>query len=98
MAAIFAYKKSRELLRGRGRNGVDYRHEQAGNLRESAGGIVKMGNFIGPQCDSVENDTEAESQACREEGRETRWKAIHGCTLDSEQGSNRWFGQSLHCF
>lgn len=72
MAAIFARKESRELLRERGRNSLDYFNHKAEKLRERAGGIVKTGmEFIGRRHgDSVKSDTEAEKQAYREEPRE----------------------------
>ena len=66
MSALFAHKESRELLRERGRNSLNYLNEQAGKLRESADGIVKKGKeFIGPHCDS-----DAQKQTFREERRE----------------------------
>ena len=60
MAALLARKETRELLRERSINGLDYLNQQAGKLRESAEVIVKKGKeFIGPHCDSVKTDTEA---------------------------------------
>ena len=71
IAAILARKETRELLRERGRNSLNYLNEQAGKLRESADEIVKKGKeFIGPHCDSVNSDTEAEKQAYQEGKRE----------------------------
>ena len=71
MAALLARKETRELLRERSRNSLDYLNQQAGKLRESADVIVKKGKeFIGPPCDSVKTDTEAEKQAYKEERRE----------------------------
>jgi gas vesicle protein len=71
MAALLARKETRELLRERSRNSFDYLNQQAGKLRESADVIVKMGQeFIGPHCDSVKTDTEAQKQAYQEEKRE----------------------------
>ena len=71
MAALLARKETRELLRERSRNSLDYLNEQAGKLRESADVIVKKGKeFIGPHCDSVKTDTEAQKQAYQEEMRE----------------------------
>jgi gas vesicle protein len=70
-SALFARKETRELLRERGTNGLDYLNQQAGKLRESIEGMVKQGKqFIGPHCDSVETDTEGEKQAYQEERRE----------------------------
>ena len=71
ISAVLARKETRELLRERGRNSLDYLNEQAGKLRESADEIVKKGKeFIGPHCDSVNSDTEAEKQAYQEGKRE----------------------------
>jgi len=71
MAALLARKETRELLRERSRNSLDYLNQQAGKLRESADVIVKKGKeFIGPPCDSVKTDTEAQEQAHQEEKRE----------------------------
>jgi gas vesicle protein len=72
MAAILARKETRELLRERSINSLDYLNQQAEKLRESAEGIVKKGKeFIGPPRDSVKTDTEAEKQAYQEKQRET---------------------------
>jgi gas vesicle protein len=71
MAALLARKETRELLRERSINGLDYLNQQAGKLRESAEGIVKKGKeFIGPHCDSVKTDTEAQKESYQEEKRE----------------------------
>jgi len=71
IAAVLARKETRELLRERGRNSLDYLNEQVGKLRESADEIVKKGTeFIGPHCNSVQTDTEAQRQAYQEERRE----------------------------
>ena len=72
MAAILARKETRELLRERSINGLDYLNQQAEKLRESAEVIVKKGKeFIGPPRNSVKTDTEAERQAYQEKQRET---------------------------
>jgi ketopantoate reductase len=72
MAALLGRKETRELLRGRSNKGLDYLNQQAGKLRESADVIVKKGKeFIGPHCDSVKANAEAEKQAYQEERRET---------------------------
>jgi len=64
MATLLARKETRELLRERSINGLDYLNQQAGKLRESAEVIVKKGKeFIGPQGNSVKTDTEAQKQA-----------------------------------
>ena len=71
MAAMLARKETRELLRERSINGLDYLNQQAGKLRESAEVIVKKGKeFIGPHCDSVKIDTEAQKESYQEERRE----------------------------
>jgi gas vesicle protein len=71
MAALLARKETRELLRERSINGLDYLNQQAGKLRESAEVIVKKGKeFIGPHCDSVKTDTEAQKESYQEEKRE----------------------------
>ena len=70
MAALLARKETRELLRERSNTGLDYLNQQAGKLRESADVIVKKGKeFVGPHCDSVKTDTEAEKHAHQEERR-----------------------------
>jgi gas vesicle protein len=71
MAAILARKETRELLRERSINGLDYLNQQAEKLRESAEVIVKKGKeFIGPPRDSVNSETEAQKQAYQEDKRE----------------------------
>ena len=71
MAALLTRKETRELLRERSINGLDYLNQQAGKLRESAEVIVKKGKeFIGPHCDSVKTDTEAQKESYQEEKRE----------------------------
>ena len=61
MFALLARKETRELLRERSINGLDYLNQQAGKLRESAEVIVKKGKeFIGPHRDGVKTDTEAQ--------------------------------------
>jgi gas vesicle protein len=72
IAAILTRKETREILRERSGKSLDYLNQQAGKLRESADEIVKKGmEFIGPHCDSVKTDTEAEKPAYQEEQRET---------------------------
>ena len=71
IAGVIGHKQSHESLRERGTNRRDCLKELAGTLRQSADAIVKEATaFIGPHCNSVENDTEAEKQAYREERRE----------------------------
>jgi gas vesicle protein len=71
MAALLARQETRELLRERSRDSLDYLNQQAGKLRESADVIVKKGKeLIGPHCcDSVKTDSEAQKQAHQEERR-----------------------------
>ena len=64
-------EETRKYLRERSNKGLDTLNQRAGKLRENAEGIVKKGKeFIGPHCDSVKTDTEAEKQAYEEERRE----------------------------
>ena len=68
ISALLGRKDTRELLRERSNKGLDYLNQQAGKLRESADVIVKKGKeFIGPHCESVKTDTEAQKQAHQEE-------------------------------
>jgi gas vesicle protein len=63
-------KETREYLRERSTKGLDTLNQQAGKLRETADAIVKKGKeFIGPHCDSVKTDSEAEKQAHQEDSR-----------------------------
>ena len=72
MAVIFARKETRESLRERGINSLDYLNQQAGKLRESADVIVQQGKkLIGcKDSDSVDHSTQAEKQAYQEDRRE----------------------------
>jgi gas vesicle protein len=64
-------EETRKYLRERSNKALETLKQQAGKLRESAEGIVNKGKeFIGPHCDSVKTDTEAEKQAYEEERRE----------------------------
>jgi hypothetical protein len=68
VSALLARKDTRELLRQRSNQGLDYLNQQAGKLRETTDGIVKKGKeFIGPHCDSVKSDSEAQKQAYQQE-------------------------------
>lgn len=72
IAAIFSRKHTRDALRERGGESLGFLNQQAGKLRDTADDILRKGkDFIGPQCNSVRNDTEAEKQAYREKQRET---------------------------
>lgn len=65
-------EETRKYLRERSTKGLDTLNQQVRKLRESAEGIVNKGKeFIGPHCDSVKTDTDAEKQAYQEESRET---------------------------
>jgi gas vesicle protein len=72
MAVILARKETRESLRERSINGLDYLNQQAGKLRESADVIVQQGKkLIGCKSpDSVDHSTRAEKQAYQEDRRE----------------------------
>jgi gas vesicle protein len=71
MAALLSRKETRDLLRARSVNGLDFLNQKAGKLRESAEVIVKKGKeFIGPPCNGVTTDTEAQKQAYQENRRE----------------------------
>jgi gas vesicle protein len=64
-------EETRKYLRERSTKGLNTLNQQAAKLRESADKIVKKGKeFIGPHCDSVKTDPEAEKQAYEEEKRE----------------------------
>jgi gas vesicle protein len=64
-------EETRKYLRERSTKGLNTLNQQAAKLRESADKIVKKGKeFIGPHCDSVKTDPEAEKQAYEEERRE----------------------------
>lgn len=71
MAALLARKETRDLLRERSIEGLDYLNQKAEKLRESTDVIVKKGKeFIGPHCDSVKNEPEVEEQDYQEDRRE----------------------------
>jgi gas vesicle protein len=64
-------EETRKYLRERSTKGLNTLNQQAAKLRESADKIVKKGKeVIGPHCDSVKTDPEAEKQAYEEERRE----------------------------
>ena len=61
-----------KYVRERSNNGLDYLNQQAGKLRQTAGGVVRRGRGIfGSHRDAVDTATEAEKQAYEEERRET---------------------------
>jgi gas vesicle protein len=64
-------EETRRYLRERRNKGLDTLNRQAGKLRESAEAVVEKGKkFMGRQCDSVDTDTLAQTQAYQEERRE----------------------------
>jgi gas vesicle protein len=72
MAALLARKETRELLRERSNDSLDYLNRQAGKLRETADAMVQQGKKL-LACnghDSADTATEAERQAYQEERRE----------------------------
>ena len=63
-------EETRKYLRERSTKGLDALNHQAGRLLKTADGLVKRGKeFIGPHCDSVKTDTEAEKHAYQEDSR-----------------------------
>jgi len=72
IAAILSRKETREVLRERSGQSLDYLNQQAGKLRETADVIVQQGKKL-IACkgfDSVSHSTEAEKQAYQEDRRE----------------------------
>ena len=70
MAALLARKETRELLRERSTEALDYVSQQGKKLREITEGIVEKGKeLVGHCCGSV--DATTEQQAYQEERRET---------------------------
>lgn len=67
MAALLARKETRELLRERSTEALDYLSQQGKKLRETTEGIVEKGKQLGHRCCSVD----AATQAHHEERRET---------------------------
>ena len=66
-----AGEETRKYLRERSAKDLDTLNQQAEKLRESADVTVKKGKeLIGPRCDQVNTDTEAQKQAYQEERRE----------------------------
>ena len=73
MAAIFARKQTREVIRERSGKSLDYLNQQAGKLREITDTIVQQGKKLiaCKRLDSVDRSTEAEKKVEKEERRET---------------------------
>ena len=71
MAALLARKETRELLRERSTEALDYLNQQGKKLQEITEGIVEKGkDLMSSRCCSVEVTPEAEKQAYEEERRE----------------------------
>lgn len=71
VATLLARKQVRDLLRERGRHGVEIARERASRLRSAAEDLAKRTReLVGSQRDPVKNDTEAERQAYQEEKRD----------------------------
>jgi gas vesicle protein len=67
MAALLARKETRELLRERSTEALDYLNQQGKKLRETTEGIVEKGKELMSQCcGSVDGTTEKEKQERRE--------------------------------
>ena len=72
MAALLARKETREWLRERSSETVNYLNRQGSKLRETTEGIVEKGkDLVSHRCGSVDATTEGERQAYEEERRET---------------------------
>jgi gas vesicle protein len=72
MAALLARKETRELLRERSTETLDYLSQRRKKLRQTTEGIVEKGKeLMSHRCRSVDAATEAENQAYQEEKRET---------------------------
>ena len=71
IAALLARKETRDLVRERGRESLDYLSHQAAKLREAAEEIARRAkDFVGPPEDSPKADTEAEKQTYQADKRE----------------------------
>jgi hypothetical protein len=70
IATLLARRKVRDLVRERGKDGIEFMKERATRLRAAAEEIAKRAReFVGPQPNSIETDSEAEKQAYQEEKR-----------------------------
>jgi len=72
IVAILARKETREVLRERSGQSLDYLNQQAGRLRETADEIVQQGKKL-ISCmgsDSVDSSTEAKNRGYQEDRRE----------------------------
>jgi gas vesicle protein len=72
MAAVFASKETRQLLRERSGKSLDYLNQQAGKLRETADVIVQQGKKLMDcgDADTVKHSTDGEKQSYQENRRE----------------------------
>jgi len=72
LAAILLRNETREVLRERGGQGLDYLNRQAGKLREVADVIMAQGKKLMAckRCDALDQTTTAEHQAYQEDKRE----------------------------
>jgi len=72
IAALLARKETRELLRERSSEALDYLSQQRNKLRETSEAIVEKGKeLLSHRCGSVDATTEAEKKVEKEERRET---------------------------
>jgi hypothetical protein len=72
MAALLARKETRELLRERSSEALDYLSQQGNKLRETSEAIVEKGKeFVSHRCCSVDATTAEEKQSHQAERRET---------------------------
>jgi hypothetical protein len=72
IATLFARSRVRDLLRERGKDSIEFMKERATRLRAAGEDIAKRAReFVGPQHNAIETDSEAEKQAYQEEKRNT---------------------------
>jgi len=71
MAALLARKETRELMRERSTEAIDYLNQQGKKLRETTEGLVEKGKeLMNHCCGSVDATKEGEKQSYEEERRE----------------------------
>jgi hypothetical protein len=72
LATLLARSRARDLLRERGKGTVEFMKERAIRFRAAGEEIARRAReFVGPQRNSIETDSEAEKQAYQEEKRNT---------------------------
>ena len=72
IATLLARRSVRDLVRERGKDSIEFMKERASRLRAAGEEIAKRAReFVGPQRNSIETDSEAENQAYQEEKRNT---------------------------